>query len=148
VPDVSAVADPNTGYLIGQTQTFPDGTVRYSEYRLGGTSLASPIFAGLMALADQAAGFHHGFSNPLFYGHQAAFNDVQDPTAADAVGTLNGKPVVATVRTNYANSVDASAGRIFVLRTFNQCLGLKTTAGYDDVTGVGSPAAGFWTTVG
>jgi subtilase family serine protease len=30
VPDVSANADPNTGYLIGETQTFPDGTVKYS----------------------------------------------------------------------------------------------------------------------
>ena len=53
VPDVSMDADPSTGMLIGQTQTFPDG-VHYGEYRIGGTSLASPIFAGLMALADQA----------------------------------------------------------------------------------------------
>ena len=146
VPDVGAIADPNTGYLVGQTQTFPDGSVKYSEYRLGGTSLASPIFAGLMALRDEKSGFAHGFSNPIFYSHQALFNDVQDPTAGNSIGTLGGKPVVATVRTNYANSVDASAGRIYVLRTFNQCLGLQTTAGYDNVTGVGSPAATFWST--
>ncbi len=46
VPDVSAFGDPNTGFLIGQTQTFPDGSAKYSEYRIGGTSLSSPIFAG------------------------------------------------------------------------------------------------------
>jgi hypothetical protein len=28
----------------------------YDEYRIGGTSLSSPLFAGVMALADQAAG--------------------------------------------------------------------------------------------
>ncbi len=26
VPDIAAFADPNTGYLIGETQTFPDGS--------------------------------------------------------------------------------------------------------------------------
>src|SRR5207302_9886633 len=67
VPDISAFADPNTGYLIGETQTFPDGSVKYSEYRIGGTSLSSPIMAGIMALADQAAGHPHGFANPVFY---------------------------------------------------------------------------------
>ena len=40
--------------LIGQTQQFPEGA-HYDEFRIGGTSLSSPIFAGLMALADQAA---------------------------------------------------------------------------------------------
>ena len=39
LPDIAIDGDPNTGYLIGQTQTFPDGTIKYSEYRLGGTSL-------------------------------------------------------------------------------------------------------------
>src|SRR5579864_2981779 len=33
VPDIAAFGDPNTGYLIGQTQTFPDGSVKYSEDR-------------------------------------------------------------------------------------------------------------------
>ena len=49
------VGDPNTGFLVGQTQTFPEG-VSYDEYRIGGTSLSSPLFAGVMALADQQAG--------------------------------------------------------------------------------------------
>ena len=66
VPDVAAVGDPQTGLLVGQTQTFPDGAY-YDEYRIGGTSLASPIFAGIMALSDQRAGAPHGFANPAFY---------------------------------------------------------------------------------
>jgi subtilase family serine protease len=130
VPDVSADADPNTGYLIGETQTFPDGSVQYSEYRIGGTSLSSPLFAGIMALADQAAGLPHGFANPIFYSEPTSFTDILSP--ADTV---------AVVRTNYNNSVDASAGLSYVLRTMNQTLSLQVTPGYDDVTGLGTPTA-------
>jgi subtilase family serine protease len=130
VPDVSADGDPNTGYLVGETQTFPDGTVKYSEYRLGGTSLACPLVAGIMALADQSRGKPHGFANPVFYSHPGAFTDVLSPAST-----------VAVVRTNYVNSIDASGGLSYVLRTANQTLSLHTTPGYDDVTGLGSPTA-------
>jgi subtilase family serine protease len=134
VPDISAVADVNTGYIIGETQTFPDGSVRYSEYRIGGTSLSSPLMAGIMALADQCAGQPHGFANPLFYSlaGSSAFTDVTSPAST-----------VAVVRTNFVNGVDASAGLAYRLRTMNQTLSLQTTPGYDDVTGLGTPAPGF-----
>ncbi|HEX6554524.1 MAG TPA: S53 family peptidase [Ktedonobacteraceae bacterium] len=134
VPDIAALADPNAGYLIGETQTFPDGSVKYSEYRIGGTSLASPIMAGIMALADQAAGHPHGFANPVFYrlAGSASFKDIVSPAST-----------LAMVRTNYNNNVDASAGLSYRLRTMNQTLSLKTTPGYDDVTGIGTPAGSF-----
>ncbi len=132
VPDIAAFGDPNTGYLIGQTQTFPDGTVKYSEYRIGGTSLSSPIMAGIMALADQAKGSAHGFANPAFYASAAsgAFYDVLHQDGA-------------VVRVNYNNSVDASAGLAYRLRTFDQGLSLKTTSGWDDITGLGTPTSAF-----
>jgi len=63
VPDVAMNGDPNTGMLIGETQTFPAGKL-YGEFRLGGTSLSCPLFVGIMALSDQMAGFQHGFANP------------------------------------------------------------------------------------
>jgi len=134
VPDVAANADPNTGYLIGETQTFPDGSVRYSEYRLGGTSLSCPLIAGIMALANHAAGHSLGFANPVLYrlAGSSAFTDVVNPAST-----------VAMVRANYVNDVDASGGLSYVLRTANQTLSLKTTPGYDDVTGLGSPAGAF-----
>ena len=138
VPDIAAFADPNTGYLIGETQTFPDGTVKYSEYRIGGTSLSSPIMAGIMALADQAAGHPHGFANPVFYSlaGSPAFKDIVNPAST-----------VAVVRANYNNGVDASAGLTYVLRTMNQTLSLQTTPGYDDVTGLGTPTSSFLSTL-
>lgn len=134
VPDIAAIGDPNTGYLVGETQTFPDGTTRYAEYRIGGTSLSSPIIAGIMALADQAAGHPHGFANPLFYSlvNTSAFTDIVSPASP-----------VAVVRANYVNSVDASAGTAYALRTMNQTLSLQTTPGYDDVTGLGTPTKTF-----
>jgi subtilase family serine protease len=134
VPDIAADADANTGYLVGETQTFPDGSVKYSEYRLGGTSLSSPLMAGIMALANQAAGHPLGFANPILYSlaGTAAFNDVTSPTST-----------VAVVRTNYVNNVDASGGLTYRLRTMNQTLSLQTTPGYDDVTGLGSPTGSF-----
>jgi subtilase family serine protease len=132
VPDVSAVGDPNTGFLVGETQTFPDGSVKYSEYRIGGTSLSSPVFAGIMAIADQKAGHAHGFANPALYrlyGSPALY----DP-----------KPVPSTgvVRVDFANTVDASDGLITSLRSIDVSETgtiLKTRSGYDDITGVGSP---------
>ena len=139
VPDIAALGDPNTGYIVGETQTFPDGSIRYSEYRLGGTSLSSPIMAGIMALADQKAGRVHGFANPFFYSKagSTAFKDIVNPS-----GT------VAVVRTNFVNGVDSSAGLVYRLRTMNQTLSLQTTPGYDDVTGLGTPTADFLAIIG
>ena len=73
--------------LVGQTQTFPDGTTKYSEYRLGGTSLSSPLMAGVMALADQQAGHHHGFANPALYAQYGtpAYRDTVAPDQPIAV---------------------------------------------------------------
>ncbi len=55
VPDMSMDADAQSGMLIGLTQTFPNGTY-YDQFKQGGTSLASPLLAGVIADADQAAG--------------------------------------------------------------------------------------------
>jgi subtilase family serine protease len=132
VPDVAALGDPQTGLLIGQTQTFPEGA-HYDEYRIGGTSLSSPIFAGVMALADQKAGHPHGFANPAFYANKSSFYDV-----------LSVKTAVA--RRNYNNSVDASAGTSDRLRTFDDYSGSPTqhtNAGWDNVTGLGTPQGVF-----
>ena len=137
VPDVAALADPQMGLLIGETQTFPDGTY-YAEYRIGGTSLATPIFAGIMALADQSAKHPHGFANPLFYANPAAFYDV-------------GSVQTAVARRNFVNGVDASNGTVDRLRTFDDFSGSPaqhTGPGWDDVTGLGTPGTAFLELIG
>ena len=73
VQDVSAVGDPNTGMLVGQTQNFPDGTY-FDEYRIGGTSLSSPLYAGRFALAVQKHG-PYGLTHPTLYKARATSYD-------------------------------------------------------------------------
>ncbi|MFG2820015.1 protease pro-enzyme activation domain-containing protein [Kitasatospora sp. NPDC048365] len=138
VPDIAAVADPNTGFLVGQTQTFPDGTSQYSEYRIGGTSLAAPVVAALQALAQQAAGAPLGFANPAIYDRYGtgAYHDVTDHPFGP--GTE-----LAEVRVDFVNGVDAADGTATSLRTLGKDSSLHAVKGYDDVTGVGSPTADY-----
>jgi subtilase family serine protease len=130
VPDISMVGDPNTGFLIGQTQTFPDG-VYYSQYRIGGTSLSSPLLAGFVAVADQVAGHRHGFINPALYGaaaHTGAIRDVQHIASG-------------VVRVDYTNALDEAEGVAVSVRSFDFAgLTIHTGVGYDNVTGIGTPA--------
>jgi subtilase family serine protease len=129
VPDISMDADPNTGMLIGETQTFPDG-VYYDQFRIGGTSLASPLFSGLMAVANQLDHFDHGFTNPLLYQFTSRTGAIKD------IQHVGG----GVVRVDYADGIDASDGLITSVRTFDyQGLTIHTTPGYDDVTGLGVP---------
>ncbi|MFF4695561.1 S53 family peptidase [Streptomyces chattanoogensis] len=139
VPDIAAVADPNTGFLVGQTQTLPDGKLGYDEYRIGGTSLAAPVIAGVQALAQQARhGVAIGFANPAIYQRYgtAAYHDVTDHP-------LGAGRDLAVVRVDYVNGADDSKGTTTSLRSLGKDSSLKATVGYDDVTGVGSPGAGY-----
>jgi subtilase family serine protease len=135
VPDVAAVGDPTTGMLVGQTQTWSDGSTSYDTYRVGGTSLSCPLFAGMMALADQKAGKAHGFANPALYAaaNTAAYRDIVDPTSP-----------IAAVRVDFVNGENASEGLTTTLRTMNFTETLHTIPGYDDVTGVGTPNGQAW----
>ncbi|MFD7996039.1 S53 family peptidase [Streptomyces mexicanus] len=137
VPDIAAIADPNTGFLVGQTQTFPDGSQQYSEYRIGGTSLAAPVIAGVQALAQQARGGKAiGFANPAIYAQYGTkvYHDVVDrPTGKD----------LAVARVDYVNGVDDADGLSVSVRSLGKDSSLKAVKGYDDVTGVGSPAKGY-----
>jgi hypothetical protein len=71
IRDISLEADPSTGFVIGLHETFPNGTSRYGQTRYGGTSLASPLLAGVIADVDQASIAEGeadvGFINPAIY---------------------------------------------------------------------------------
>jgi kumamolisin len=73
VPDVAGDADPTTGYTIrvdGQTMV------------IGGTSAVAPLWAGLVAVANQQLGLKYGstvgFINPALYAAKtaSAFRDI------------------------------------------------------------------------
>jgi hypothetical protein len=89
VPDVSADADPYTGYLI-----YLNG-----EWEaIGGTSASTPLFAAFLALTDASSGCGGasiGFANPVLYQSAASdyADDFNDITVGnnDYTGTNNGK---------------------------------------------------------
>jgi subtilase family serine protease len=138
-PDVAALADPSTGILVGQTTLQPNGTTyAFSLSRIGGTSVASPVFAGVEADAQQAAGHALGFANPAIYQRYrtSAFHDVTDHPFGPQVQLYE-------VRNNYTDP-DTKTGPLL---TYLRALGingegaaaLHAVPGYDDATGVGSP---------
>ncbi|GAA1956515.1 S53 family peptidase [Kitasatospora viridis] len=137
LPDISAVADPNTGFLVGQTQSWPDGSVSYDEYRIGGTSLAAPVIAGVQALAQQARHLPIGFANPSIYDR------FDTPLLHDVTDHPRGDQDISQVRVDFTNSTDASGGLTTSVRTMGHDSSLSATEGYDDVTGVGTPAPGY-----
>lgn len=104
VPDVALAAARHTAYIYLEEQ---------QQLSIGGTSGASPAFAGLMALVVQRARERQGYANIWLYvlaAHQAA-------------GT---GPAVFHDVTSGNNSVPGVAG-------------YAAGPGYDQVTGLGSP---------
>ncbi|GGL40382.1 S8/S53 family peptidase [Phycicoccus endophyticus] len=138
VPDVGLDADPTTGMLVGETQVFDAPTkfgqgTRYGEYRIGGTSLAAPLFAGIQADTQQTRR-RIGFADPLLYllgSVRGVFDDVRP----------EGDP--GNVRVDYVNGLNGSDGTRRTVRTFDDDSSLTTARGWDDVTGVGAPTARY-----
>jgi kumamolisin len=67
VPDVAGDADPDTGYAIqvdGQSMV------------VGGTSAVAPLWAGLVALCNQALGSPVGFFHAQLYATPASLHDI------------------------------------------------------------------------
>ena len=93
VPDVSADADPNTGYTI---------YVHGSTTVVGGTSAVAPLYAGLFA----SFGTKLGFVTPKLWQNQGAFNDITQggngfynaapgPDPCSGIGTPIGTKIAA-----------------------------------------------------
>lgn len=139
IPDVSAVADPSTGLMVGQTASQPDGkSFAFSLSVVGGTSLACPVFAAIQADAQQAAGGAFGFATPLIYSRYqtSALHDVTD------------HPLGPRHQYLVFNAFARPATRQGPILTLLTALGingrgpaaLRAVRGYDDATGIGSPA--------
>jgi kumamolisin len=69
VPDVSGDADPATGYIV---------RVDGKTFVIGGTSAVAPLWAGLIAVANQQNGKSAGFIQPAIYAARGAFRDIVD----------------------------------------------------------------------
>jgi subtilase family serine protease len=112
VPDVAADANPNTGFPV--VTRNPGGS--YAIEAHGGTSESAPLWAGVLAIADQYAHRHLGFVNAAIYriarssAYHQAFHDV---AAGNNAASFPPKTIT----------------------------GYRAGAGWDAVTGWGSPDA-------
>jgi pseudomonalisin len=111
VPDVSLSAAAHDGYVI---QLFRPNLVAFAA----GTSLATPSFAGLMALVEQKWGPYQGNANPVLY-----------PLARPSRTSL----LCGRVSPFH----DITAGNNAV-STATAMISFSAGAGYDQVTGLGS----------
>lgn len=108
VPDVAGNADPSTGLAMYEKGSWSTA---------GGTSASAPMWAALVAIADQMAGHALGFINPALYKvgvstrYQQDFHDI-------TVGN---------------NNVTLAQG--------TQVEGYNAVPGWDAITGLGSPNA-------
>ncbi len=142
VPDISAIGDPYTGVEIIETIGG-----QLSVGTIGGTSLSSPVFSGIMALAAQKAGHGLGQAAPLVYGLSSGVRDIL-PVAygTNVSGTIDGAPESAAAlaaplfdTTVFTSGFYQGASTRWYVITFNTDTGLTTGAGWDNVTGVGVP---------
>jgi subtilase family serine protease len=115
MPDVAADADGTTGMALAFSAARG-----YELIGAGGTSVSAPLWAGLIALADQEAGHPLGFVNPAIYQiargplYHKAFHDVTTGNNT-VVLTSTSPPVTIT--------------------------GYQAGPGWDPVTGWGTPDA-------
>ena len=135
VPDISLDADPFTGLLVGETQPLPDGKTGYAEVSIGGTSLASPLLAGLEADAIGVRGGEAlGFVNPALYFEGMAGD-------ADTIRDVTDTPSnVARPIGEVFPSFDGQAAAVAGLGSDGA---LRAVSGYDDATGLGTPGRWF-----
>jgi subtilase family serine protease len=136
VPDISADADGFTGMTVGMLSFDQQGNVTgYFEQSVGGTSLATLLVAGVVADAEQGQPRSFGFLNPALYqlAGTGAVNDM--------------RPLSATTSPAYSGvACDANTCGLVLLTTFNDqswsmagYTGQVTAAGYDTMTGIGTP---------
>jgi subtilase family serine protease len=137
MPDIAADADPATGMLIGLTeQTTASSPPAYTEVVVGGTSESSPLIAGIQADAQQAQRIPIGFANPAIYQRYdtRAYHTVTD----DPLG-----PGVTIASVNALPSPVPSGEAPDYLVTMAHDTSLHAMPGYNDITGVGTPAPGY-----
>ena len=115
IPDVSYDGDPTTGVSIFDSTSYSGQT---GWFTVGGTSIGAPQWAALIALADQAR---------FLVGKSTLSSN---NTASSPLYFAASPPLSATYSLNYRDITSGSNTN-----------GFSAAAGYDFVTGVGSPLA-------
>lgn len=154
IPDVSFDADPNTG--VGVYDTFSNGTAQ-PWAQIGGTSLAAPSWAAIIAIVDQQRA-QNGLTSldgatqtlPMLYQldqtNPSAFHDITSGNNGYAAGpgydlvTGLGSPVVNTLVTALGGSSTTSVSKLVFQQapttgTAGQVLGSSVTVAIENQNG-------------
>ena len=124
---------PDHRHARRRDAAVPGRSRRYGEYRIGGTSLASPLMAGVQALTQQRAGGRMGFINPALY--KAGKNQPGQFLDVARAGAGRGQ------RARRLRQQPRPVGRDPLQRPHVQPgLEPRVTPGWDDVTGFGAPS--------
>jgi subtilase family serine protease len=134
VPDISADADPYTGMAVGILNITTKKTT-YVQETYGGTSVASPLVAGMVTAAQQGRKSAFGDVDPILYRLLGtdAVNDTLPLTTAS--------PVLyrGIVCDQYTCGLELATA--FDVQSYSMLgyMGQVTLKGYDNMTGVGTP---------
>lgn len=151
LPDISWLADPYTGGVIAITMPFVFPPVQWQAF--GGTSLSTPMFSGLWAIANQEAGVPLGQAARHLYSLPASA--IRDVLPVSSFTNVTGSITDNGFTTSYSAaqlSAPLENTTLFynalwnvpledttVLLTFGTDSGLTVTPGWDNVTGLGTP---------
>jgi subtilase family serine protease len=151
-PDVSMLGDPYTPAEIIETVCCDaDGQPFFGIDAFGGTSLSTPMFSGVAAIASQAAGHGLGQVAALAYDLPgSAFTDVtQKGSATNVTGQLSGAATTTYSADDLAQPANGApyfsafynspfSTNWFVIG-FGTDTSLAAGPGWDNVTGLGTP---------
>lgn len=133
VPDISADADPFTPFAYGFLDFPKNKPPRFHPSHLGGTSLSTPLVAGIVAAAQQGQGKPFGLINPALY-KLAGTSAVTDPRPLASSSPVLWRGVVCL-------GLPVCGQRTLI--TFDdevqKLMRQVTLKGYDNMTGVGTP---------
>jgi len=151
-PDVSALADPYTGFPI----VITEGSTQEVQYGWGGTSLACPIFSGFWAIANEKAGHALGQAAPLIaalpYGGVQDVLPATDSSPNNVTGSITTKSGTTTYTADeifgsllegnkgFTSTIWPNDGSLYVTDFgFGLDSSLTVHHGWDNATGWGTP---------
>jgi subtilase family serine protease len=154
VPDISWLADPFTGavVLISEPTQLPEQL----WLSVGGTSLSTPMFSALWAIANQEAGTPLGQAAPYLYsmpstiitdvvpytpGHNVTATIVESSSVTNNYDPSETLAVIEPLFGQFFSAIwdDPGAENTASTVSFGENYHMKVGVGWDEVTGLGTP---------
>jgi subtilase family serine protease len=134
-PDLAADADLFTGFATGLLEFPTNKPPVFYKILVGGTSMASPLVAGMIADAQQGQRTAFGFTDPVLYRMTgtAAIHDIL-PSNSRVPGLYRGE--VCTPSFCGVVSLITFDDQSYSMQGYG---GQVTLKGYDNMTGIGTP---------